>query len=928
MASINLDEIFRSEISLASGFEQLMWKPCSDANWLALVRNPPIAKDDLESFLYLLFVTAPDKDLRIGSAQLLADYYRNERDPGFELFVLEKLDYYRNPELRFRRLSCLAALGKVSRIEDEYCDDIDIDLELFLKISREFFAGHKPNLELNMDIMPILQEERSQVFLSKKFDEIRLHTHPVEDWEMLVQRCFFDYPTGQRYENFTRLLEETQRRFGPRDQCCLPIMEAATYFLRKRSAESDATNSLQWLSFHGMEETARYAEKVYLQSEAEVIQSIDTNSLEEARQNLRDRAKEACDNNRTRLAQFIQYYLDDFENWSKSVLEHFRPIKNMGKWMDIYWFNPQTLPDDSAVFNQAMSLIEFDFPMSDQKQFYTWVESTLRKKIPLYDQEYFQWVIKGDYENRTIDAHTSFKLPDDHSGLRTLALQTGKEETIKFQNCKLNFHATISSKRENVLTLRYKCSGTVPYPSSDQFNYFLGDPQYALSTFKRAIQYFHCLFQWTIQDCINFPVYCKFPEPSEVQETAQALTETDSSNECINEEEKEELAKKISNEEIEATIQALMSRLPYSDIKIPFDKIIGFYIAQGIDLAMQISETDSFEQKTALCEFVRTHGVRVKIGMFQVAREGFPGNSNILTILEEAYRGVDLWQSQRTESGWWRLHDVTQEVLRKMQIQEAEERKRREEENHKRQAEELRLRNEKEKQQLKQFCITTGMVLVVVTIGWLIVSHLPQDLDELMKDANALAAEKQYEIAFPKFVEAANRGNVEAQFRLGWWYEKGLGTESNLTEARNWYQRAAEGENTDAMVQLGRLLKLDYPPDSAKIESLYFKAAKRGNAAGQYEYAILLKSKGDYESAFEWAVKAAEQGYSNSKALAESLQAFRNEIPKVEGDGTFPDSSESPASPSSGSSSSIETEHSPVDNSGNEDPGFEDSYAH
>ena len=85
---------------------------------------------------------------------------------------------------------------------------------------------------------------------------------------------------------------------------------------------------------------------------------------------------------------------------------------------------------------------------------------------------------------------------------------------------------------------------------------------------------------------------------------------------------------------------------------------------------------------------------------------------------------------------------------------------------------------------------------------------------------------------FAQLLKAAELGNVDAQFTLGWCYYMGEGVEVNLYEAVKWYRKAAEQGHAEAQNNLG---------------SCYYN----GNGVEQ-----------DYAEAVKWYRKAAEQGHA------------------------------------------------------------------
>ena len=71
--------------------------------------------------------------------------------------------------------------------------------------------------------------------------------------------------------------------------------------------------------------------------------------------------------------------------------------------------------------------------------------------------------------------------------------------------------------------------------------------------------------------------------------------------------------------------------------------------------------------------------------------------------------------------------------------------------------------------------------------------------------ADALANRDAHAAAFPLFVQAAQAGLRQAQYRVGRSYLMGLGVPPSIGEALRWLRRAAEAGDTAAQTQLGAL---------------------------------------------------------------------------------------------------------------------------
>ncbi|MCB2081707.1 MAG: SEL1-like repeat protein [Hyphomicrobiales bacterium] len=98
-------------------------------------------------------------------------------------------------------------------------------------------------------------------------------------------------------------------------------------------------------------------------------------------------------------------------------------------------------------------------------------------------------------------------------------------------------------------------------------------------------------------------------------------------------------------------------------------------------------------------------------------------------------------------------------------------------------------------------------------------------------------------------IQAANKGDVELQYRLGYLYEYGtqfaLGVKTNYNAAAQWYQKAADTGSTRAMVALGKLYKKggqsNFPRNIAEAIRWFGDAARQGDPEGLYELGILYE---------------------------------------------------------------------------------------
>lgn len=89
------------------------------------------------------------------------------------------------------------------------------------------------------------------------------------------------------------------------------------------------------------------------------------------------------------------------------------------------------------------------------------------------------------------------------------------------------------------------------------------------------------------------------------------------------------------------------------------------------------------------------------------------------------------------------------------------------------------------------------------------------------KLAKEQRARKDTKSAFENYHKAAALGNKEAQFVLGYEYNRGQYLEKNPAESLNWYERAAEGGSPGAMFNLATLLEFGSPEEQLRAFKWY-----------------------------------------------------------------------------------------------------------
>lgn len=127
-------------------------------------------------------------------------------------------------------------------------------------------------------------------------------------------------------------------------------------------------------------------------------------------------------------------------------------------------------------------------------------------------------------------------------------------------------------------------------------------------------------------------------------------------------------------------------------------------------------------------------------------------------------------------------------------------------------------------------------------------------------------ATRDPKLAARLFERVAAHGLAPAQYRIGNFYEKGIGVNRDLNLAKLWYERAAQGGNARAMHNLAVLVAEGSggKPDYTTAISLFRKAAEYGIKDSQFNLGVLsargLGLSQDLGQSYLWFSLAAAQG--------------------------------------------------------------------
>ncbi len=144
--------------------------------------------------------------------------------------------------------------------------------------------------------------------------------------------------------------------------------------------------------------------------------------------------------------------------------------------------------------------------------------------------------------------------------------------------------------------------------------------------------------------------------------------------------------------------------------------------------------------------------------------------------------------------------------------------------------------------------------------------------------------DRDYEKGLFWFKKSAEQGNPEAQFMLGEAYFEGKGISSSYSEAMMWLQKAAEQGHIEAQGTVGFMYFRGIGVRQDIKYGLYWfvKAAEQGFLPAQYELGLAYDSGNGVEQemnkAIFWYTKAADQGSLRAQRRLEEIMRERTDF--------------------------------------------------
>lgn len=170
-----------------------------------------------------------------------------------------------------------------------------------------------------------------------------------------------------------------------------------------------------------------------------------------------------------------------------------------------------------------------------------------------------------------------------------------------------------------------------------------------------------------------------------------------------------------------------------------------------------------------------------------------------------------------------------------------------------------------------------GASILSVAAWWLLTGHRVQksyedDSPNQVQKDQLREPESKDEVA-NDFLQRANEGHADAQYRLGVCYLMGKGVPKDMYEAAKWWRKAATQNHAGSLYNLGVCFMVGegVPKDQLEGVKLIRRAAEANDAGAQYYLGKLyeLGEGGMFRLPFEamaWYKKAAQQGHDKAQS--------------------------------------------------------------
>ncbi|MHB8090140.1 MAG: tetratricopeptide repeat protein [Syntrophales bacterium] len=156
----------------------------------------------------------------------------------------------------------------------------------------------------------------------------------------------------------------------------------------------------------------------------------------------------------------------------------------------------------------------------------------------------------------------------------------------------------------------------------------------------------------------------------------------------------------------------------------------------------------------------------------------------------------------------------------------------------------------------------------------------PAQITEAQKMAREFKPEDAYAKLYRELKSLAERGDPDAQLKVGLMHYQGRSAQKDLGEALQWFRKSAAQGNALAQANVGYMYDMGegVPQNHVEAAGWYLKAAERGNAQAQFTLGSMYEKgmgvQQDEVQALMWFNLATAQGFGKAKAARDRITVW------------------------------------------------------
>ena len=151
--------------------------------------------------------------------------------------------------------------------------------------------------------------------------------------------------------------------------------------------------------------------------------------------------------------------------------------------------------------------------------------------------------------------------------------------------------------------------------------------------------------------------------------------------------------------------------------------------------------------------------------------------------------------------------------------------------------------------------------LIFLLLTFTSFTALAQNAEELNEQSKELIEKQEFDKAIPILKQAAELGNAESQYNLGYCYKAGAGTEQNTEKALAWFSKSADQGFNDGIYQMMMAYGSGYGVEQNFNKAFSYALKCANNDDGTCMYNVIncykegMGTDKDIDKMLEWAIR-------------------------------------------------------------------------